>query len=160
MEEILELKYCLQNQQYDRALTIVKQLEAMGKQDKINDLESLLVVLLIHLIEIQVKKRVTINCKNAITHSILAIQKRNRLGKNYCYIEMNSWNSHISNCQFEAMLGAVKEAFEEADYKDLEKLVNFQQLVRVSNELLSLTYTSNPREIIKKIDRQFPVKRF
>ena len=40
MEEILELKNCLLNQQYDLALAIVEDLEAMGRQDKINNLES------------------------------------------------------------------------------------------------------------------------
>ena len=50
MEEILELKQCLLHQEYDRAFAIVEDLEAMGRQDKINNLESFLVILLIHLI--------------------------------------------------------------------------------------------------------------
>ena len=50
MEEILELKNCLLHQEYDRAFSIVEDLEAMGRQDKINNLESFLVILLIHLI--------------------------------------------------------------------------------------------------------------
>ena len=47
MEEILELKQCLLNHQYERAMTIVEELELMGRQDKINNLESFLIVLLI-----------------------------------------------------------------------------------------------------------------
>ena len=64
MEEILELKDCLLNQEYDRAFAIVEDLEAMGRQDKINDLESFLVILSIHLIKIQVEKRVTRSWRN------------------------------------------------------------------------------------------------
>lgn len=59
MEEILELKNCLINHQYERAMTIVEELELMGRQDKINILESFLLILLIHLIKIQVEKRLT-----------------------------------------------------------------------------------------------------
>ena len=53
MEEILELKECLLTHQYERALAIVEELEQMGRQDKINNLESFLVILLIHLIKIK-----------------------------------------------------------------------------------------------------------
>ena len=48
MEELLELKDCLINQQYDRAFAIVEELSAMGRQDKINNLESFLVLCLTH----------------------------------------------------------------------------------------------------------------
>lgn len=87
MEEILELKQCLLHQEYDRAFAIVEDLEAMGRQDKINNLESFLVILLIHLIKIQVEKRVTRSWMLSISNSLLAIQKRNKLGKKSHYIK-------------------------------------------------------------------------
>ena len=62
----------------------------MGRQDKINNLESFLVVLLIHLTKIQVEKRVTRSWKNSIINSLLAIQKRNRLGKKSYYIKLRT----------------------------------------------------------------------
>ena len=158
MEEILELKQCLLNQEYDRAFAIVEDLEAMGRQDKINNLESFLVILLIHLIKIQVEKRVTRSWKNSITNSLLAIQKRNRLGKKSHYIKEENWDEHILNCQFEALLGAAKEVFEGIDYQELEKLVDFEQLTVVSHELLAATYSKTPREIVEMIDSKFPVK--
>ena len=65
MEEILELKDCLINQQYNRAFAIVEDLETMGRQDKINNLESFLIILLIHWIKIQVEGRVTRSWKNS-----------------------------------------------------------------------------------------------
>ena len=158
MEEILQLKDCLLNQQYDRAFAIVEDLETMGRQDKINNLESFLVILLIHLIKIQVEKRVTRSWKNSLSNSLLAIKKRNRLGKKSHYIKQDDWNEYILYCQSEAILGAAKEALEGMDYQDLEKLVDFEQLMMVSNELLTLTYSNNPREIIEVIDSKFPVK--
>ncbi|HEY9771692.1 MAG TPA: DUF29 family protein [Coleofasciculaceae cyanobacterium] len=157
MEEILELKDCLLNQQYDRAFAIVEELEAMGRQDKINNLESFLVILLIHLIKIQVEKRVTRSWKNSLSNSLLAIQKRNRLGNKSHYIKENNWDEHISNCQLEAIFGAAKEVFEGIDYQKLEKLVDFDKLIIISNELLALTYGNNPREIVEVIDSKFPI---
>ncbi len=158
MEEILELKDCLLNQQYDRAFAIVEDLEAMGRQDKINNLESFLVILLIHLIKIQVEKRITRSWKNSLSNSLLAIQKRNRLGKKSYYIKQGEWDEHILNCQLEAVLGAAKEVFEGIDYRELEKLVDLDKLIIVANELLALIYNKTPREIVELIDSKFPVK--
>ena len=157
MEEILQLKDCLLRQEYESAFAIVEELEAMGRQDKINNLESFLVILLIHLIKIQVEQRVTRSWRNSISNSLLAIQKRNKLGKKSHYIKVNEWNEHILDCQFEAILAAA-EAFKGIDYLELERLVNLKQLIAISNELLAITYSKNQREIIESIERKFPVK--
>ena len=158
MEEILELKNCLLHQEYDRAFSIVEDLEAIGRQDKINNLESFLVILLIHLIKIQVEQRVTRSWKLSLSNSLLAIQKRNKLGKKSHYIKQGEWDEYILECQFEAILGAAKEVFEGMDYQKLEKLVDFEKLMVVSNELIDWTYIKNQREIIEAIDFKFPVR--
>ncbi len=142
----------------DRAFAIVEDLEAMGRQDKINNLESFLVILLTHLIKIKVEKRVTKSYKNSLSDSLLVIQKRNRLGNKSHYIKENNWDEHILNCQLEAILGAAKEVFEGIDYQELEKLVDFEKLMIIFNELLALTYGNNPREIVELIDSKFPIK--
>ncbi|HHP7232048.1 MAG TPA: DUF29 family protein [Xenococcaceae cyanobacterium] len=136
MEEILELKNCLLNHEYDRAYAIVEELEAMGRQDKITTLESFLVILLIHLIKIQVENRITRSWRNSISNSLLAIQKRNKLGKKSHYVKPDEWDEHILSCQFEAILIAAREIFEGIDYQELERLVDLKQLIAVSNELL------------------------
>ena len=158
MEEILELKNCLLNRQYDRAFAIVEELETMGRQDKINNLESFLVVLLVQLIKIQVEKRVTRSWKNSIINSLLAIQRRNRLGKKSHYIKLNDWRQYILDCQFEAILAAAKEVFEGIEYQELERRVDFAHLSKVSNELLSLTYSKNSREIVEAIEQKFSIE--
>ena len=155
MEEILELKDCLLNREYDRAFAIVEDLEAMGRQDKINNLESFLTILLVHLIKIQVEKRVTRSWKNSIINSILAIQKRNKLGKKSHYIKPNDWGENISNCQNGAVLNAARETFEGIDYQELKKLVNFDKLTSSSVSLLSLTYEYSSEEIIDIVDARF-----
>lgn len=157
MEEILELKDYLVNQQYDHAFAIVEKLEAMGRQDKINNLESLLVILLIHLIKIQVGNRITRSWKNSVISSLLAIKKRNRLNNKYYYIELQQWHKYISACQCEAILVASRDVLEGIDYLDLEKLVDLEQLIIVAGELLALTYNLSPREIIEFIESRFVV---
>ena len=159
MEEILELKDCLLNHKYERAYAIVEELEAMGRQDKINNLESFLIILLVHLIKIQVEKRITRSWRNSISNSLLAIQKRNKLGKKSHYIKNGEWDEHILNCQFEAILNAAKEVFEGVDYQELEKLVDLDRLSSVSNELLAETYNKTPREIVVLVESKFPVTR-
>ena len=74
---------------------LVEELELMGRQDKINNLESFLLILLIHLIKIQVEKRVTRSWRSSILNSLREIQKRNRLGKKSQYIKSNQWEKHF-----------------------------------------------------------------
>ena len=155
MEEILELKNCLLNQKYDRAFAIVEDLEAMGRQDKINNLEYFLTILLIYLIKIQVEKRITRSWKNVIINSLLAIQKRNRLGDKSHYIKPGDWVENILNCKNEAVLDAAKETFEGIEYRELKELVDFDELISSSKSLLSLTYKHSSEEIIEIVDAPF-----
>ena len=96
--------------------------------------------------------------ENSIGNSLLAIQKRNRLGKNSYYIKPDYWDKYILNCQFEAILGAAKEVFEGIDYQELEELIDVEQLMVVGNELLALTYNKSPKEIIEVINSKFLVQ--
>ena len=57
MLEILEIKKHLLAGEIESALLIVEELEEMGRQSEIRNLESFLVILLIHLIKIQVEKQ-------------------------------------------------------------------------------------------------------
>jgi len=59
MEEIIELKQSIISHEWEKSLAIIEELEEMGRQDKINNLQSFLVIFLVHLIKIQIEKRVT-----------------------------------------------------------------------------------------------------
>ena len=88
MEELLQLKDHLLARNYEAAISIVEELETISRQDKFNTLESYLTVLLIHLIKIQVEKRVTKSWLVSIRNSIYEIKRRNRLGKKSHYIAL------------------------------------------------------------------------
>ena len=51
MEELFELKAYIEQGQYAEALQLIEEMEEMSKDDKINKIYSLAVVLLLHLIK-------------------------------------------------------------------------------------------------------------
>lgn len=159
MEEILELKDCLLNHQYERAMTIVEELELMGRQDKINNLQSFLVILLIHLIKIQVEKRVTRSWRSSILNSLRAIQKRNKLGNKSHYIKPNQWSEHFDAIYPDAIFQAADEAFGGIEIQELKSLVNLNSVQNITLELLELTYTLDGDSMVKLICDRFPVGR-
>lgn len=159
MEEILELKNCLLNHQYKQAMTIVEELELMGRQDKINNLESFLVILLIHLIKIQVEKRVTRSWRSSILNSLREIQKRNKLGKKSHYIKPNQWQEHVDTIYPDAIFQAADEAFGGIEIKELKSLVNLNSLQNSTLEFLDLTYTLDGDSLVQLICDRFPIGR-
>lgn len=159
MEEILELKDCLLNHQYERAIAIVEELEQMGRQDKINNLESFLVILLIHLIKIQVEKRVTRSWRSSILNSLREIQKRNNLGKKSQYIKQNEWLEHIVDVYPDAIFKTADEAFGGIEIPELKSLVDISALQNITLELLDFTYTLDGDSMVKMVCDRFPVGR-
>ncbi|NJO99228.1 MAG: DUF29 domain-containing protein [Pleurocapsa sp. CRU_1_2] len=159
MEEILELKDCLLNHQYERAIAIVEELEQMGRQDKINNLESFLVILLIHLIKIQVEKRVTRSWRSSILNSLREIQKRNKLGKKSQYIKQNEWLEHIVDVYPDAIFKTADEAFGGIEIPELKSLVDISALQNITLELLDFTYTLDGDSMVKMVCDRFPVGR-
>lgn len=157
MEEILELKDYLLNHQYDQAMTIVEELEEMGRQDKINTLESFLVILLIHLIKIQVEKRVTRSWRSSILNSLREIQKRNKLGKKSQYIKLNQWSEHLKATYPDAIFKAADEIFGGIEIKELKSLVNLNTLQNTALELLQFTHTLDGESLVELIGDRFPI---
>lgn len=147
MEEILELKEKILNHDFESAILLIDELEAMGRQDKINTLESLLVVLLVHLIKIQIEQRITRSWLNSISNSLLEIQDRNRLGKKSHYIKQGSWTEHLIDRESRALLKASKEIFGGVEVKQLRKKINFDKLRNQAIQLLDLTYFKDAEEI-------------
>ena len=175
MEEILGLKDCLLNHQYEQAIKIVEELEQMGRQDKINNLESFLVILLIHLIKIQVEKRVTRSWRSSILNSLREIQKRNKLGKkslagapslapyvdagSHHYIKQDRWLEHIKDIYPDAIFKAADEAFGGIEVKEIKSLVNLNKLHNTTLELLNFTYTLDGNSMVDVICDDFPIGR-
>ncbi|MGL6340658.1 MAG: hypothetical protein ACRC80_16150 [Waterburya sp.] len=91
MGELLYLKQQLLQGNYEEALKIVTELEMISKQDKLNSLETFLLVMISHLITIQISDADTVYMWNVnkIKASLFEIQERNRFMDSY-YRRMSS----------------------------------------------------------------------
>ncbi|MEN9870010.1 MAG: hypothetical protein RLZZ171_993 [Cyanobacteriota bacterium] len=127
MEELLELRKCILNQNYTEALLIVDELEEMSKDDKIAKIKSYLIILLIHLIKQEAEKRNTRSWQNSILNSIEGIQETNkrRRSKGY-YLNDEELTEAIESVFARAVRTASEEAFE-GIYSDRELLAKFDR---------------------------------
>ena len=77
VRELIDLRQSIVEGRYQDALDIIDELEGMGKQAILRNLESFLVRLSIHLIKNQVEKRLTNSIAASISNSIIQIKKLN-----------------------------------------------------------------------------------
>ena len=154
MQEILAIKKHLLAGELKSALLIVEELEEMGRQSEIINIESFLVILLIHLTKIQVEKRLTKSWKSSILNSLLAIQKRNRLEKKAHYIYSQNWQEYLEDNFTAAVVGASGEVFDGVDYAELKHKCDRASLLNFANSLLQLTYTNNQELLIAEVESQ------
>lgn len=155
MEEIIELKQSIISHDWEKSLAIIEELEAMGRQDKINNLQSFLVILLVHLIKVNVENKVTTSWRNSITNSLLEIQKRNHLGKKAHYIKQNDWEDSFQEALPRALIKASQEAFGGMDLDELSNLIDKQILKDQTYDLLKETYSSDPVQIFNLVKNKF-----
>lgn len=154
MLEILEIKKHLLAGEIQSALLIVEELEEMGRQSEIRNLESFLVILLIHLIKIQVEQRLTKSWKSSIINSLLAIEKRNKLGKKAHYIYAQNWQEYLEDNFTPAVVAASREVFGGIDYAELKAKCDRPALLDFANNLLQLTYSYSQDELVTKIENK------
>ena len=157
MEEIIELKQSIIHHNWERSLEIIEDLEEMGRQDKINNLQSFLVILLIHLIKVQVEKRVTVSWRNSIINSLLEIEKRNHLGKKSHYIKQGDWTDSFQQSLPRALIKASQEIFGGMELDELIELIDEQMLQEQTFELLDETYKLEPLQIFDLVKNNFPI---
>jgi hypothetical protein len=139
MEELLTLRELLIKGDMSGALAIVDELEEMSRDDKINNIRSYAVVLLLHLIKQKAENRSTRSWELSIRNSIRSMQiknKRRKAGGTY----LNSEELHlaISEAYSEALDRAAAEV-EEGRYtaKELAKLVNPDEISDRAMTLIS-----------------------
>lgn len=152
MLEILKIKKYLLAGEIEQALLIVEELEEMGRQSEIRNLESFLIILLIHLIKIQVEKRLTSSWKSSIINSLLAIKKRNKLGKKAHYIYSQNWQEYLEDNFTPAVVAASREVYGGIDYAELKDKCDRAVLLNFTNSLLQSTYSKNQDELVAEIE--------
>ncbi len=76
-QELIDLRTSILEERYGDALAIVDELEGMSKQAILRNIQSYLIILLIHLIKNQVEQRLTGAWATSIRHAIREIKKLN-----------------------------------------------------------------------------------
>ena len=81
MEELIEMRSLLEAGRYSEALTLLAEMEETSRDDKINEIEAYLHILLLHLIKQQAERRTTrswnLSIRNA-SRAVLRTLKRRR----------------------------------------------------------------------------------
>jgi len=131
MEEILELKELLLKGDLKGSLAIVEELEEMSKDDKINNISSYSIILLLYLIKQHVENRTTRSWDVSIRNSSQQIQKKNKRRKAGGYYLTPA---ELLIALEEAYSQAINQAsleVEEGRYEpeELEKLVNKEEMI-------------------------------
>ena len=139
MEELLTLRELLIKGDMSGALAIVDELEEMSRDDKINNIRSYAVVLLMHLIKQQAENRTTRSWDLSIRNSIRSIQTKNKRRKSGgTYLNTDELRLAISEAYAEALDRAATEV-EEGRYepKELAELINREEICDRAILLLS-----------------------
>ena len=103
MEELLELKTCIEEQRYADALELIGLMEEMSKDDKFHKIYSYTIILLIHLIKRQAEKRTTRSWEFSIRNSVREIKR--------VIYRRKSGGSYLNN---DELLELIEDAFQTA----------------------------------------------
>ncbi len=113
MDELTMLRKMVEEHDYVAALAIIDGLDEMAKDDKINKIESYLLVLLIHLIKQKAEKRTTKSWNLSIENALYGIAKSNkRRSAGGHYLRDDEFSITIDETFLMAVRNASNEAFE------------------------------------------------
>jgi hypothetical protein len=113
MDEILELRACMESGRYDDALLIIDEMEEMAKDDKLIKIRSQVIILLIHLIKRHAEQRTTRSWDASIFNAvddILFVNKRRKAGGHY--LVADDLTDVLAVAFPQALRRAAQEAFE------------------------------------------------
>ena len=150
VQELIDIRKSIVEGRYQDALDLVDELEIMGKQAIIRNIEAFLVRLLIHLIKNQVEQRLTNSWAASISDSVRQIKKLNLKGnKKSYYIKEEEWSEYLEEALAVAILEASIEV-KEGIYNpiQLEELVNKTEILEVSLSLINLTYQYAAKDLL------------
>lgn len=154
-QELIDLRTSILEGRYSDALAIVDELEGMSKQAILRTIQSHLVILLIHLIKNQIEQRLTGSWANSIRNSIREIKKLNlKDNKTSYYINEDEWENLIEEEVLENAIADASEEVLEGKYtrSQLSEMLDKEQLMKVAEELLVLTYCHPAKRLPELIE--------
>lgn len=156
VQELTDLRNCILEQRYQDALEIIDELEEMGKQAILRNIESFLVRLFIHLLKNQVEKRLTNSWIASISDSIIQIKKLNlKTNKNSYYIQPDQWQPYLEEAIEQAIRPASIEILEGSlKSTQLSAMIEQNVLLNIAQKLLNLTYEYPVKDLPHRIDQE------
>jgi len=138
MEELFELRTCIEEGRYTDALVLLGEMEEMSRDDKINKIESFMEVLLLHLIKQHAEKRSTRSWEVSIFNSVYQINKTNKRRKaGGYYLKKDDLKDAIEESYLPALRRASLEAFEGMlDETELSRKADEVQIKKEALELI------------------------
>jgi hypothetical protein len=154
-QELVELREHILGGRYNEALALVDELEGMGKQAILRNIESFLVRLLIHLIKNQTEQRLTQSWVVSISDSVLQISKLNlKANRTSYYIKPDEWEAYLEEALEEAILRASLETLEgRLKPQQLSKRIDRKALLSLARQLLAATYTSPRQALLTQLNQ-------
>ncbi|MBO1348181.1 MAG: DUF29 family protein [Hormoscilla sp. GUM202] len=148
-QELADIRTCILSGRYDEALMLVDELEGMSKKAILQNIESFLVRMLVHLIKNQVEERMTNSWYASIRDSVLKIQGLNlKENKTSYYIKQNEWDEYLEMAFTDAIAVASEEVLDgRVTPLKLEEIVDRTAVVNEATQLLNLTYEHSAKTI-------------
>ena len=113
MEELYELRTYIEQGRYTDALTLLGEVEAMSRDDRINRIGSFLEILLLHLIKRQAEQRTTRSWEISMQNAVSQINRTNKRRKaGGYYLRPDELREAIDEVYDDALRAASLEAFE------------------------------------------------
>ncbi|QUS62050.1 DUF29 family protein [Synechocystis sp. PCC 7339] len=130
MEELLELKTLLSQENVSDTLVLVEEMTEMSRDDKINKISNYAKILLLHLIKRQAEKLSTRSSDLLIVNSVDEIQKTNQRRKaEGTYLSSEELREALTDAYRIALAEAAAEAFEgRYSSEELAKMVDYNSL--------------------------------
>ena len=120
MEELLELRAHIEQGRYAEALAVIGEMEEMSRDDKINQIESFLYILLLHLLKRHAEARFTRSWEVSIRNAIDGVMRGNKRRKaGGYYLTAEELRESIEEIYPSALRQASLEALE-GRYSDAE----------------------------------------
>ncbi len=138
MEELLTLKNLLLKGDIVGSLAVVEELEEMSRDDKINNIISDSIILLLHLIKQQAENRTTRSWDISIRNSIRQIQRKNKRRKAGEYYLNSEELAEALEAAYPDAIDQASLEVEEGRYQpeELEKFVNRQEIINQALRLI------------------------
>lgn len=149
VQKLIDLRASIVAGRNEDALAILNEMEWISKEQILQNIESFLVKMLVHLIKNQVEQRLTNSWAASIEGSLVRIKKLNlKANKTSYYLKENEWEELLEGAFNEAISPASAEICEGIySPKQLRGMIDWAAAIAVAKSLIDLTYAHPSKEL-------------